>query len=93
MKFVWDDDKNKMNIRKHGISFLTASNVFYDEHRLELYDEKHSDQYEERYCTIGIADERYFVITVIYTMRSDMIRIISARISTKKEKEIYYDSL
>ena len=44
----WDDEKNEINVRKHGISFETAAYVFADENRIELYDELHSDE-EDRY--------------------------------------------
>ena len=44
----WDDNKNRINIRKHGISFETAALVFADEERIEYYDKLHS-QDEDRY--------------------------------------------
>lgn len=52
MKFVWDDEKNKTNIAKHGISFETASKVFEDPNYIELYDSEHSAD-EDRYIAIG----------------------------------------
>ena len=51
--FVWDEDKNKKNIGKHGIPFRTAARVFDDDLRLEYPDPAHSEQ-EERYRTIGL---------------------------------------
>ena len=50
--FEYDDEKNRINIQKHGLSFETAARVFFDYDRLELYDESHSTE-EERYNTIG----------------------------------------
>ena len=89
LQFEWDEEKEQINIAKHGIDFATASHVFLDPDRLEYYDEKHSTSDEDRYITIGFVGD---VLTVVYTDRSDVLRIISARIATKKEKVIYYGS-
>ena len=59
MHFVWDDQKNAINKRKHGLSFEVAIHIFNDANRLEIYDEEHS-QFEERYNTIGFAEEVIF---------------------------------
>jgi len=85
--FIWDTEKEAKNIIKHGISFKTASLVFNDLNRFEIYDEKHSNGFEDRYITIGMVGD---VITVVYTMRFESIRIISARPAAKKERELYY---
>ena len=50
--FEYDEEKNRLNIQKHGLSFETAARVFFDYDRLELYDEIHSTD-EDRYNTIG----------------------------------------
>ena len=52
MIFEYDDEKNKRNVEKHGISFKSAARVFFDYDRIELYDEENSDV-EDRYNTIG----------------------------------------
>ena len=52
--FEYDEDKNRKNIEKHGISFKTAARVFFDYDRIEMYDEEHSAE-EDRYNTIGDA--------------------------------------
>ena len=49
----WDDNKNQINIQKHGISFNTAALVFADEERVEYYDKLHS-QDEDRYVVLEI---------------------------------------
>lgn len=91
MRFEWDDEKEKYNIRTHGLDFTTAARVFDDENRLELYDEAHSE-YEDRYQTIGIIDDIMIVAFVVYTERdNDTIRLISARRATKKERDMYDD--
>ncbi len=86
--FEWDDEKAKRNLQKHGVSFETATMVFYDEGRIEIFDEAHSID-EERYITIGMAGK---VLFVVYTERHDNIRLISARPATLLEKKVYYDS-
>lgn len=52
--FEYDEEKNRKNIEKHGISFKTAARVFFDYDRIEMYDEEHSAE-EDRYNTIGDA--------------------------------------
>ena len=52
MTFEYDENKNKINIEKHGISFKSAARVFFDYDRIELYDEENSN-FEERYDIIG----------------------------------------
>ena len=85
--FEWDEEKNKRNKRKHGISFELASRIFYDENRIEMPDDEHS-LYEERYISIGMIDD---VMVVIHTDRQDKIRIISARFALRKERDLYYE--
>ena len=87
MEFEWDEDKNRINIKKHGISFKYAARVFDDEHYFEQYDEYHSDD-EDRYNIIGMVDEILFVVV---TYRQDnVIRIISARKADTRERRLYY---
>ena len=87
MEFEWDDDKEQINIKKHGMDFSTAALVFGDNNRIEKYDELHSDE-EDRYITIGSIGR--VVVMVVYTERSGAIRIISARIASRREREAYY---
>ena len=87
LQFEWDELKEQINITKHGIDFATASHVFLDPDRVEIFDEKHSTVDEERYITIGLVED---VLTVVYTERISALRIISARIATKKEKELLW---
>lgn len=86
MTFEWDEEKERSNVKKHHIDFDTAKKVFNDVYRIEIYDVQHSTD-EDRYNTIGLVSD---VLFVVYTERSDNIRIISARLATDKEKEIYY---
>ncbi len=82
----WDDNKNRINIRKHGISFETAALVFADDERIEYYDKLHS-QDEDRYVVLGCVQG---ILYVVYTMRDEAARIISARMATARERKIYY---
>ena len=52
ISFEYDEEKNRKNIQKHGISFKSAARVFFDYDRIEFYDEIHSNQ-EDRYNIIG----------------------------------------
>ena len=88
-KVEWDDEKSRINMIKHGVSFETASLVFADENFIELYDEDHS-QDEDRYIAIGVVDQ---ILYVVHTIRGEVIRLISARSATNEEKRLYYDSI
>ena len=90
MQFEWDNEKEKINIIKHGIDFSTAAKVFKDENRIELYDETHSE-FEDRYITIGTIGGIAYVVMVVYTEREEAIRLISARKATNQERRMYYD--
>ena len=86
MRFEWDENKNRANIKKHGISFEHALLVFDDEDYLEEYDSSHSDE-EDRYNVIGMIDE---VVFVVCTYRDEnTVRLISAREATKDERRRY----
>lgn len=82
----WDDNKNQTNIKKHGISFETAALVFADEERIEYYDKLHS-QDEDRYVVLGCVQG---ILYVVYTMRGEAARLISARMANPTERKIYY---
>lgn len=87
LEFEWDERKNQINIKKHGIDFNIAMHVFDDEDRIEIFDMEHSIN-EDRYNVIGRVHD---VLFVVYTERCDRIRLISARIATEAERRIYYD--
>ena len=87
MKFEWDEEKNRINKRKHKISFETAAHVFYDPYYIEMYDFEHSID-EDRYIALGKVGD---VLFVVFTERKETIRLISARLATIAERRIYYD--
>ena len=70
MRVEWDEMKNQLNRKKHGIDFETAMLVFNDLQRINIYDEEHSIT-EDRYNTIGLVED---VLFVVYTERKDNIR-------------------
>ena len=81
-RFEWDDAKSQANQKKHKISFDVACRVFDDQGLIDEPDE--SMEYDEdRYKAVGMIDGR--MIAVIYTLRGDRIRLISARKATTKE--------
>ena len=87
MRFEWDDQKAVANLKKHGVSFGEATEVFYDPNALEDYDAAHSDE-EARFFIIGLSSRR--LLYVIYAeRRSDVIRIISARKADQVERQMY----
>ena len=67
-RIQWDDEKNLINLKKHGVSLKTARMVFADEDRLEWQDLAHSDD-EERYKVLGRVGN---ILLVIYTQRGDV---------------------
>ena len=89
MNFEWDRSKAKKNLAKHSVDFADAVSVFDDLNALTLED--HTQQ-EKRFISIGI-DNFSRLLVVIFTWRSDAIRIISARKATKKEQKQYGEVL
>ncbi len=88
IKFEWDENKNKINQRKHGISFEEAQSVFYDDYAILIADIEHSFG-EERFLLLGI-DKLSKLLVVCHCIReNDTIRIISARKATKNETKQY----
>jgi uncharacterized DUF497 family protein len=92
LEFEWDADKERANIKKHGLDFTTAAHVFSDVNRLEYYDYKHSED-ENRYIVIGAINGTLTIVVVVYTLRDSdrIIRIISARPAEKWEEDEYYE--
>lgn len=88
MEFEWDENKNQSNIRKHGISFMDAINVFLDPYRIEREDDR-MDYGEVRFQVIGMVSGR--LLFVVYTYRNGNIRIISARRANRNERRRYHE--
>ena len=90
MVFAWDDRKNRINARKHGISFETAARIFDDPNLVSYPDRISAD--EERWHTIGCAGG-IAVLLVVHTSEEqngeEEIRIISARKASRRERALY----
>lgn len=86
MQFDWDPRKAQENSRKHDVTFEEASECFADEDALDLEDPAHP----ERLILIGRSRSAHLIFTV-YALRErgDVIRIISARKATRKERRVY----
>lgn len=87
MSYEWDNNKNRLNLKKHGIGFDIAITVFGDINLITYVDVKHS-KYELRMHALGLTVNG--VLLVVYIERNkNNRRIISARKANKKEREIY----
>jgi len=89
IKFEWDEHKNQINQRKHGVSFEEAATVFYDEDALIRDDPEHSKE-EERFVILGFSSKaNLLVVCHCFRASETVIRIISARKATKTESKFY----
>lgn len=86
MNITWDPAKNRLNQRKHGISFRDAEAVFQDPDRIEVLDDR--DYGEERWAATGTIGR--FIVYVVYTERNGDIRLISARRADPDDEADYY---
>ena len=88
-QFKWDMEKNLQNIEKHGVPFKEAATVFRDEIAIILDDKEHSQE-EEKFKIIGFSGNlRLLMVCHCYRDDDSVIRIISARRTTKKEQNQY----
>ncbi len=83
--FEWDDNKDKTNQEKHGVSFSIAQLAFLDHQRIILKDLEHSSEEERFYCLGKVSED---ILTVRFTYRSNKIRIFGAGY-WRKGKKIY----
>ncbi|MCB0165635.1 MAG: BrnT family toxin [Anaerolineae bacterium] len=84
--FEWDSQKASTNIYKHGITFETACEVFHDPF-VQMVDEEVVDN-EIREAVVGMTVD-WRLVYVVYVFRKEVIRIISARLVTKAERNRY----
>jgi hypothetical protein len=87
MRFEWDPRKAERNLKRRRISFAEASTVFYDPLAKTIADPDHSAT-ENRELTMGQSHAGRLLI-VSHTQRQDRIRIISARLPTRRERRQY----
>ncbi len=88
--FEWDKGNYDKNLNKHGISNSESEQIFFNEPLLISDDMVHSTKSESRYFALGKTDNEKH-LTIVFTIRGNLIRIISSRMMSKKEKEIYYE--
>lgn len=89
MQFDYDPAKRQINLEKHGVDFLALASVFQDMYRIEGLDDRRTSG-EERWICLGSNGFRLYV--VVYTIRGNRIRIISARKANDREQKKYSDS-
>jgi uncharacterized protein len=87
MRFEWDPEKARRNLAKHGVSFEDAATAFFDPLSLTTFDPDHSEN-EDRYLLLGATLEARLVV-VTHTHRGESVRIISARIASRRERGKY----
>lgn len=89
MKFEWDESKSESCFQDRGFDFVYAARAFFDPDRIVQADVRHSYG-EDRFQLMGAIERRLFV--VVYTLRQESIRIISARKANQREVRHYEDS-
>lgn len=85
--FEWEAGNDTKSYSKHGVSCQEAESVFQDAHRLDFPDPFHSKT-ERRYITIGRSN-RPRVLCIAWTLRGRLVRIVSARPASRKERNVY----
>ena len=87
--FDWDENKNRINLEKHGITFEEASTVFFDDRAILFDDPEHSID-EDRFLLLGTSETaKVCIVCHCYRESDTVIRIISARQATRKEEQRY----
>ncbi|MBK7229770.1 MAG: BrnT family toxin [Ignavibacteriales bacterium] len=89
--FQWDAGNSNKNLIKHSVTNPECEQVFFNQPIIIVDDSKHSEQ-EKRWFLLGRTDQDRFLFAV-FTIREELIRIISARDMNKKEREIYNEEI
>jgi uncharacterized protein len=93
LRFEWDKKKAASNLKKHRVSFEEASTVFDDPLARIFDDDEYSPMDERREIIIGHSILNRLLIIVFVERVRDLIRIISARLATKRERQDYEENL
>ncbi len=92
LEFEWDKKKEKINAKKHGVSFDEARTVFFDEQAIQFYDPEHSDE-EDRFILLGTSFKlKTLVVCHCFREEETKIRIISARKADTEEEQVYWSN-
>ncbi len=90
MIYEWDEEKYQSNLKKHGLKFEDAIEVFHDLNALELLDEH---EHEDRFIRIGLNRFKGIMVVVFCERSEEIIRIISARRASKLEVILYEERI
>jgi len=90
LEFSWNAEKAALNLSKQGVTFEEASTVFGDPLSVTVFDPGHSET-ESRFVIVGQSFEGKLIV-VVHSELEDSIRIISARLATRREREVYEQS-
>lgn len=88
IKFEWNLSKARSNLKKHGVSFEEAQTVFFDENAIQFFDAESSSE-EERFLMLGLSENSRILLVCHCEREGGVIRIISARKATAKERKHY----
>lgn len=91
LNFEWDEEKAKLNLRKHSVSFHEATTIFHDLFIATMPDPDHSTT-EPRFIAIGYSANNRLLV-VVYTERGEVTRLISGRKATTNERKIYKENV
>lgn len=89
MRFEWDEEKRRINLRRHGFDFVDAEQVFENE-VATIFDDRF-DYDEIRFITFGLL--KGFVVAIVHTQIEEIARIISFRKATKNEERYYFEEI
>lgn len=85
--FLWDKGNKDKNLLKHQVSNEECEEVFFDQHKKIIKDVIHSNK-EKRYILLGNT-KKARLLFIVFTIRNNKVRVISARDLNKKERELY----
>jgi uncharacterized DUF497 family protein len=85
--YEWDESKNFANLAKHGVDFNVACDVFSDPYAIVHYNRTINNEIRDQ--IIGKINNEIVILFVVFTKRKNIIRIISARKASKRERAIY----
>lgn len=92
LRFSWDPRKAASNLRKHGVSFEEAVTAFGDPLSITIQDPLHSES-EDRFVLLGLSANSRLLVVVHAERGDDDIRIISARLASRRERTQYEEGL
>ncbi len=87
ISFEWDDEKEKLVLQQHKVTFTECCSVFVDVNHVTIFDKRFDDN-EQRYITIGISNQAKLLV-VAWTQRADTIRLITAMKAEKHHEKRY----